>query len=442
VLRAGGERPDVVFLDVRLPGTSGIETLTELRQSQSSLPVVVMTAFGDLKTAVDAIQGKSFDYLTKPFALDVALSAARRAIRGRIESGPSTRTPAEELPVGDGFLGMSPRMQEVYKQIAIAANGDWPVLIVGEQGVGKGSVCRLIHGFSRRSPGPLLTFYPNPKDPLDCLCELFGLQTDRIPESLPTRWLANRAGLLQLGADGTVVVDEVLLSPLHLQIRLLEAIEAKRWLPLGGSVAQNLTARLLFTSTTPLSGEMDDGEIYPQLRSQLQLNVIPLPTLAERSEDIPQLIDALLRQIAPQGELKISEEAVTELQGRDWPGNLRQLNQTIQAAAQRCSGGTIRVDDLGLRPTSTHHSRSPRNSIDEMDRAVRQWVADSCQALGDSKATPAPESFLYEECLQVVERALFEAVLQATGGNRAKSADILGIHRTTLRQKSKRYGVE
>lgn len=451
-LGSKSESPDVVFLDVRLPGISGIETLSNLRRSHRHLPVVVMTAFGDLKTAVDVIKSDSFEYLTKPFSIDAAISAAKRAIRELATTNNDASLNAIERPSGESFLGMSPQMQRVYKQIAIAAQGDWPTLVVGDQGVGKSSVCRLIHTFSGRSHKPLLTFRPNPSDPMECQCELFGVQSEAVPPAEPTRWQANRPGLLQLGEAGTVVIDEVLLLPIHLQVRLLEAMESQSCLPIGGSSPHPLTARLLFTSTTAINADIDDVEMYPQLRAQLRLNVIEIPPLSQRAEDIPHLTLSLLQKLSPAGELSITDDAMAELRRRPWPGNLRELNQTIQAAAQRCSGKTIRSDDFTPPSKSMAEATRAGNTADEVDRAVRQWVADHCHASLDTDAdadadstdadSRATESFLYEECLQVVERALFEAVLQATDGNRAKSAELLGIHRTTLRQKSKRLGMD
>lgn len=437
--------PSVVFLDVRLPGISGIETLNRLQQSHTSLPVVIMTAFGDLQTAVDAVRGKSFEYLTKPFPLKTALSLAKRASHraqrnaaGTDEAAKSSTSP---LDWSGNLLGISPAMQRVYRQIAKVADDDWPVLIVGDQGGGKSSVARLLHDVSHRSQEPLLTFRPNPDDAAECQCELFGFQAD-VESVLPeSHRQPHRSGVLQLAAGGTVVIDEVLMLPINLQTRLLEAIESKSFLPIGGSVPCPLKPRLLFTSTANITSEMDGVEVYPQLRTQLYLNVIELPPLRERIEDVPHLARAQLRQISPDQELSITDSAMSELQSRRWRGNLRELRQVIQAAAGRCAGHSIQIDDLSTEPSWDQKLAADENQWG-LDQAVRRWVDGNCVSSPQSEPESPGDGFLYDECLEVVERALFESVLEATDGNRARAAELLGIHRTTLRQKSKRLGLE
>lgn len=455
-------KPNLVFLDVRLPGISGIELLSDLQQSHPQLPVVLMTAFGDLKIAVDAVRGKAFEYLTKPFTLETALHAAQRALRLQREGLPESTEPAE-API-HAALGRAPVMQDVYKQIAAAASNPWPVLISGDQGVGKSVVCRLIHQFSERRDHPLLTYRPNPDDPMECLSELFGVEeagpeasatsstregagtaefAEAMSDASPHRARPRRRGLLDLAAQGTVVVDEVTLLPRTVQTRMLEAIESRKYLPLSANRQKNLSARLIFTTSSRLDAALADGELYPQFHSQLQVCAIHLPSLAEHREDIPMLARAALKQLDPDGSLKLTDRAAEELARRRWRGNLRELNQAIQRAAVKASAGVVDIEDLPAAQNSPQADDSQTEVNRDLDRAVRSWMS---QHLADSdrgdETVDSSTGFLHERCMEVVERAMIESVLAATDGNRASAAELLGIHRTTMRQKAKRLGID
>lgn len=440
--------PEVVFMDVRLPGISGIETLNRLQQSHPQLPVVLMTAFGDLKIAVDAVKNKAFEYLTKPFALETALHAAERAFR--IHSSLQDEA-SDELDLSvDAVLGRAAVMQDVYKQIALAASNDWPVLISGEQGVGKSIVARFIHQYGKRREHPLLTFRPNPDDPIECLCELYGfdLGANLGVESGAEKSLQNqnhlaRLGLLRLAGSGSVVVDEATLLPLSVQTRLLESLESQTFVALSSNRHHSLAARLIFTTSSKWDASLLDDELYPQFYSHLQIHKIHIPTLAEHREDIPLLVRAALQQPAFGGPLRITDRAMHELKQRPWRGNIRELNQVLQKAAVKAGASLIDLDDLPPPAYATDGSNSHSEVSRELDLVTRRWLNQHL-ADDDDPASPAAErkGFLYEQCVEVVERAMISATLENTQGNRALAAEYLGLHRTTLRQKAKRLGIE
>lgn len=447
--RSSPDSPDVIFLDVRLPGVSGLETLNRLQQMQSEIPVILMTAFGDLKIAVDAVKHKAFDYLTKPFALNTALNAAERALRKQVKS--EVVAVDEAYSPVDAFLGRATVMQEVYKQIALAANNDWPVLITGEQGVGKSIIARLIHQHSERSAEPLLTQRPNPDDPLECLSELFGFETNQDQQSdsqrtsRPTDYYgrSSRAGLLTLARRGSIVIEELTLLPLSVQMRLFEALESNVFVPLSSSRQEELTARLIFNTCSRLDASLADGELYPQLMEHLQIHTIHVPTLAEHREDIPLLVRAALQQPVFGSSMTVTDEAMEELKGRRWQGNLRELNQTLQRAAVKSGGTIIDIDDLPppLLPVDSDQGQDEVHR--DLDRAARRWILKRLANLENAGQQGSDNvGFLYEQCLEVIERALIETVLENTHGNRASAAELLGLHRTTLRQKAKRLGID
>ena len=230
--------PDLILLDVRLPGISGLELLDAIKKDHPNLPVILMTAFGDLKTAVQAVHGAAFEYLTKPFDLEVALQAIRRALAQRhlrpanLSPTPKNQsdfpTQLSQSPEAEMILGKSPAIQAVYKQIAMASSIDSIVLIEGEEGTGKNLVADRIHRFSRRKDQPFLMISAIPGKDLEFETELFGSGRSDTDQLQPLR-----TGLLELANEGTVLIDEVGAASLTNQLRLIRAIESQSFCRIG-----------------------------------------------------------------------------------------------------------------------------------------------------------------------------------------------------------------
>ncbi|HRF01212.1 MAG TPA: sigma-54 dependent transcriptional regulator [Pirellulaceae bacterium] len=430
--------PDVVLLDVRLPGRSGLDVLGDLERVSKGAPVVVMTAFGDLPTAVKAVSGGAFEYLVKPFELDDALRLVERAARQRQVEGtiaPSTAT----MPIPGEMLGRSAVMQQVFKRIALAAASDAPVLITGESGTGKELVAQAIHRHSRRAERPFLPVVLAALNENLVESELFGHVRGAF-----TGAERERPGVLELAQGGSVMLDEIGDVPLAVQVKLLRAIERQEWLPVGDARPKRGDFRVIAATHRPLERMIREGTFREDLYYRLNVFPIELPPLRDRLEDLPELAQAFLAQCTRTGEHKrFTDEALAELARRDWPGNVRQLRNVVEHASI-----VSRSQEIGresLPPPSRQQADSeaglttdPRTQLVE---ATRRFVRDLL-----AEPTPTAEgdepSGLHDRLLETVEPALFDETLRHCGGNRLAASQRLGIHRATLRQKMRRYGMD
>jgi two-component system nitrogen regulation response regulator GlnG len=458
--------PDLMLLDIRLPGLSGLELLERVKKEHPYLPIILMTAFGDLKTAVQAVQGSAFEYLTKPFDLEVALQSVQRALAlrhlhpaaipngdtnssreaGSTGDGKGSKSHAAELPEAETILGKSPAMQAVYKQIAMAASIDSIVLIEGEEGTGKNLVADRIHKFSQRRDKPLLMISAIPGKDIEFESELFGSGRSESDALQPLR-----TGLLELADEGTVLIDEVGAISLTNQLRLIRAIESQSFCRIGDTDPKKLRCRLLFTSSHSVKKLLAEGELDRRLASQLEVFRVELPPLRERRDDIPSMVHIFLNSKSLPAGVRITKQALEELKKRNWPGNIRELRHSIEKAAVRSSGGMIHLEDLPLESSlSNHPSNQPESQL-QLERAANAWTTeylasksatDSTEAGSNSGQEEGLPGMLYDEFLGVVEPALLKTVLDYLQGNRAAAASMLGLHRSTLRQKMRRYRLD
>jgi two-component system nitrogen regulation response regulator GlnG len=385
---------DAVVLDVNLPGMDGLTALERIHPLVDPAPVIVITAFGNLETAVRAMEGGAFDYLVKPFDLDQAAAVVTRALESGRDAQGGNRSPSRgEGPrreLASSLIGHSPPMQELFKQIALVAPTDVPVLITGESGTGKECVARAIH---RHSPRRQHTFLPV------CLAalsaglierELFG----HVRGSF-TGATQDRQGLLELAAGGTVLLDEIGDVPPAVQVKLLRAIEHREVTPVGDARPRPIDVRFVAATNRPLRELMAVGEFREDLFFRLSVFPIEVPPLRDRREDIPALASHFLALSDLRGSRVLRDDVLAELTARPWLGNVRELRNTIECAAIVARGREIRPEDL-----------------------------------------------LYDRFLALVEPPLLESLLRRGQGNRAWAAQQLGIHRATLRQKLRKYGVE
>jgi two-component system nitrogen regulation response regulator GlnG len=416
--------PDAVVLDVRLPGRDGLSTIQDLRRRIGSAPIIVITAFGNLDTAVRALGEGAYDYLTKPFDLDQVSEVLRRALRRSPE--PAVSSAADDRPIeADTFIGNSPAMQAVFKQIALVAPSDVPVLITGESGTGKELVAQAIHRHSRRKYAPFLPTCLAALSPGLIESELFGHVRGAFTGAQQAR-----QGLLELADGGTVFLDEIGDVPLPVQVKLLRAIEQREVTPVGDARARRTDLRVLAATNRPLGELVARGEFREDLFYRLGVFHIEIPPLRERIEDIPLLARSFLR--AADGRVPtLSESALGELSSRPWPGNVRELRNAVERAALVARGWEIEADHLP--PPSAIVAKTDRSSAGELQRATADW--------GAQQLDNRPADDLLERFLAIVEPPLLKAVLAHCGGNRAAAAKILGIHRATLRQKLTERGL-
>jgi DNA-binding NtrC family response regulator len=428
--------PDAVILDVRLPGRDGLSAIKDLRGRIGDAPIIVVTAFGNLETAVRAVEEGAYDYLAKPFDLEQAADVLRRALRApRATSGDAAEPldkAGSDIGLQGTLIGSSLAMQAVFKQIALVAASDVPVLITGESGTGKELVAHAIHAHSRRRTAPFLPVSLAALSPGVLESELFGHVRGAF-----TGADRDRQGLLELADGGTVLLDEIGDVPLNVQVKLLRAIEQREVTPVGHTRALRSDFRVLAATNRPLAELVTRGEFREDLYYRLGVFHIHLPPLRARTDDIPLLAAHFLRRATSDGTPKrLSKAAVKELVTRPWHGNVRELRNAVERAAVVARGDE--VDPEHFPPSSPLLTAGPATVEAQLGRLTADWAAEQ-EPQGPSDGEPAD---LYQRFLGVVEPALLKSVLSQCGENRAAAARILGIHRGTLRQKLRDHGLD
>ena len=426
--------PDVVVLDVRLPGMDGLSAIERFQQQLGSVPIIVITAYGDLKTAVEAVRRGAFDYIAKPFDVEKVKLALVRALASQQHQSPRqpNESPTRIAESIEGMIGSSAAMQDIYKQIALAASSDAAVLLWGESGTGKELAARAIHRYSRRAAGPFIAVSVAALDPSSADRELFGLEITANEASA-----ANHLGLVAQANGGTLFLDEVADLPFAVQVRLLRSLEQNEIVPSGGSRPIQIDCRVLSATRQNLLQRAAEGKFRHELLYRLGAFQIDLPPLCDRADDITDLANyflSLLSDVSTRRNLHFAHETIEELQRRPWPGNVRELRNAIEHARIVTRGRAILPEHLP--PIVARPPGSPRAGADEpVIGAVRQWTE---RHIGD----PALSGRVYEELLDVIERPLLEVALNRHRGQCASAARTLGIHRTTLRKKLDQHRLE
>lgn len=410
--------PDLVVLDVRLPGMDGLSAMQHFNRVAAGVPIVVITAFGNLDVAVTALGNGAVDYLPKPFDLEQAASVIDRALSHHRQ--PAAIPAALSAAPQPEILGTSAAMQEVFKRIALVAPTDASVLITGESGTGKELVARAIHRHSTRSDRPFVPIHLAALSPTLVESELFGHVRGAFTGADNAR-----QGLLELANGATVFFDEAGDIPPAVQVKLLRVLEQREVTPVGSAEARQSSFRVIAATNRDMSHDRGGAALRRDLYYRLAAFEIVLPPLRQRVEDIPLLAEHFLRRAGSAASVaRLTGEALDELCRRRWPGNVRQLRHAVEHGALLARGGWIAVEHL---PPHVDEPEAP-STADGLQATVRQWTERQLAA-----GTHGGQ--LYPQFLSQVEPPLFDAVLQRTAGNRAAAADILGIHRATLRKK-------
>jgi DNA-binding NtrC family response regulator len=423
-------QPDVIVLDIRLPNMDGLTAMEQLRQRVGDVPIIVITAFGDLQTAVDAVRQGAFDYIVKPFSLELVRSAVLRALDRRSHAPPDQLPPAAV----EGIIGKTPIMQEVFKRIALAADSQACVLLTGESGTGKELAARAMHKYSPRAAGPFVAVNVAALSPALAESELFG--HDRGAFTGADR---ARPGLLQQADGGTLFLDEVADIPLPTQVKLLRALERGEVLPVGCSTPVASDFRVISATHRNLLQRVEEGSFRHDLYFRLCAFSIELPPLRERRGDIPALAAYFISQLASARDGRcpsISQTAMAELQSRDWYGNVRELRNAVEHARIVARGGEIFPEHLPPPLTAPLAGRAgaSKNTAQTITAAIRRWALE---VLGD----PSQAEQIYQQLLDIVEPPLLQAALEKHKGQFAAAARELGLHRTTLRKKMDQHQV-
>ncbi len=417
---AAREHPDVVILDVRLPGLDGLSALGRLRELTREAPVIVVTAFGNLSTAVGAVEGGAFDYLAKPFDLDQALETVARALQKRYSSLPEAMDDGEPPTTPEEIIGRSPAMQVVFKRVALVAPRDACVLITGESGTGKELVARALHRHSPRRHRPFLPVHIASLNPSLVESELFGHVKGAF-----TGAAENRPGLLALADGGTVFLDELADIPLPVQVKLLRVLEHNEVTPVGGNQPHPLDIRILSATHQDLQRRAAEGSFRYDLFFRLNVFQVHIPPLRERPEDILPLAEHFLKRFEV-GALPLLPQTERFLTGFPWFGNVRELRNALEHAAIVARGGPLMPQHF---PTLTL-GPAPTNSVEQMGESVRQWLAQRIKA-----SAPKAPANLYPDLLNCLEPVLLNEVMRRVHGNRWVAAQWLGLNRATVRKK-------
>jgi two-component system response regulator AtoC len=413
-------RPDVVFSDLRLPGMNGVELLRRIREFDPSIAVIIMTAYGTIEGAVEAVKLGAFDYLKKPVDLEelkLLADRAREHSQLQLELSYHRRRAASDVPFG-AVLGDSPAMRAVLEQARqIAALDETPpILITGETGTGKGLIARTIHAGSRRAAKPFIEVNCTAIPATLMEAELFGHERGAFTDARESR-----LGLFEAAEGGFLFLDEVGDQGLWLQGKLLKAVEDRTVRRVGGNRDRKIDVRILAATNRDLERESQRERFRRDLYFRLAVILLRLPPLRERGEDVLTLAeDSLRRFSAKYGKPveRLDPRARDLLLAYPWPGNVRELSHVIERAVLWSKGPMLDVEHLALevpaeQPEAGRDSTAPLPATRPAGMELEQW-----------------------------ERSLIEQALRESDGNQTRAAQRLGISRDTLRYRLKKYGIQ
>jgi nitrogen regulation protein NR(I) len=435
------EKFDIILTDLIMPGISGMDVLREVIASKVAIPVIVMTAFGTVQTAVEAMRSGAFDYITKPFNLDELMVVLEKALSmSRLQKeNVMLKMQLKKKFNFRGLIGDAPRMQVVYELIEKIADTDSTILITGESGTGKELIAKTIHyNNSARAGGPFvpLNCAAIPKDLLES--ELFGHEKGAFTGAVNTR-----IGRFELAQGGTLFLDEVGELDPSLQVKLLRVLQEREFERVGGVKTIKVDVRILAATNKDLEKATKEGKFREDLF--YRLNVIPLhlPPLRSRVEDIVLLTAHFIQEFSRKRKREpfaFSPEAMQCMIKYSWPGNVRELENLIERVTILVSGKVVNVADL---PEKFHQLSFKDLEPDAFapDAPVRAAAADSLPTQQGSQEIGASGIDL-NEMVQSMERRMILQALEKAGGVKATAAQLLGLNRTTLLEKMKKMGIE
>lgn len=420
---------DLIIMDIRMGGMSGLETLQLMQRRHPKIPVIIMTAYGTTQTAIESMKYGAYDYLLKPLDIKKLKEVVEEALAlsrtmSQVVHFPLTGKPPEE---GDGIVGRSEAMQQIYKKIGQVAPSDVTVLITGERGTGKELVARAIYHHSHRSNKPFL--------PVNCAAipmellesELFGHERGAF-----TGALYKKIGKLEQCNGGTIFLDEIGDMPLATQAKLLRVIQDQSFERVGGIERIRVDVRFLVATNKDLKEMISRGLFRVDLFDRLNVVRIHLPPLRERKEDIPLLVDYFLERYCMEmgrGVMGLSKEALGRMMTYNWPGNVRELENRIKRAVVLAKGDTITPSDL----FPAEEGETPVLGDEEINERIREHIRSALRLLMNTACEG--------EMLSLLERESIVQALRLTGGNQTHAARLLGINRNTLRNKMRLYQI-
>jgi len=409
------QRPDLLLSDIRMKTPlDGLSLLEIVRREYPAVPVVLMTAFGSIDTAVRAVKEGAFDYISKPFNIDELVAIVRRALANG--TGKQVASDLDDEERGSGLIGRTPAMLEIYKMVARVSDSRAAVLITGESGTGKELVARAIHNHGARATERFVAVNCGALTETLLESELFG----HVKGSF-TGAIANKRGIFEQAGEGTVFLDEISETSAALQVKLLRVLQEREVVPVGGTESIKVGARVIAASNSDLEKLSAAGAFRGDLLYRLNVIQLHLPPLRQRREDIHLLVAHFLRKHAagPTPAIGPDQRTMQCLVTYTWPGNVRELENVIERAITLNQGGVITIEDLPARIRLQQSPETPPLSADDLG-----------------------ELFSGLPNLDEIERRYILHVLDATGNNRKRTAEILGINRKTLYRMAARFAIE
>lgn len=427
---------DLAIVDIKMPQMTGLEFLDKARELRPEMLVVVMTAEASMKNAVEAMKRGAYDYITKPFDLEVIDAIIEKVSRARDVSNQVTLLKQElkdRYQVEKNIIGNSSAMRDVYKTIGKVAGSDVTVLIQGESGTGKELIARAIHFNSTRLGKPFVAINcaAIPKDLLES--ELFGSERGAF-----TGATERKTGKFEQANHGTIFLDEIGDMPLDLQAKILRVLQEQEITRIGGSQNISVDVRVVAATNQELQERVRNREFREDLYYRLNVVPINLAPLRERSEDIPALVEYFLERTCAELEIPTKQcapEALELLCGYTWPGNVRELENTIKRAVILSGDPLLTVSDFsGLtNRQETIHAVPQEQSLESLVEMKLRSSMNGIEKLDKGD--------IYDRVLEQIERPLIRITLEKTRGNQVRAADILGINRNTLRKKIGELGI-
>ena len=417
-----GGSPEVLVSDIRMPGLSGLELLNAVKQRHPGVPVIVMTAYSDLDSAVAAFQGGAYEYLPKPFDVDQAVELIRRALDESRRETQAAETVAEPKEI----LGQAPAMQEVFRAIGRLSQSSATVLITGESGTGKELVARALHRHSARAQKPFVAINTAamPKDLLES--ELFGHERGSF-----TGAQQQRRGRFEQAEGGTLFLDEIGDMPPELQTRLLRVLSDGSYYRVGGHQQIKANVRVIAATHQNLEQRVREGTFREDLYHRLNVIRLRLPNLRERSEDVPLLARHFLSMSAKQlgvDPKRLSDDALAHLARLEFPGNVRQLENLCHWLTVMAPGQIVDIGDL------------PAEFRDQVATTSSDWLA-ALESEAERRLARG-ETGILEALSRQFERALITKALERTAGRRIEAANLLGMGRNTITRKIQELGID
>ncbi|MBN2521663.1 MAG: sigma-54-dependent Fis family transcriptional regulator [Bacteroidales bacterium] len=410
------DKPHVVILDINIPKKDGLTVLKEIKTICPDIPVIIFTAFGTSERAIKAMKLGAFDYMEKPFELDEFIITVERAYeyRNLLTEVKKLRTlvkgSVKQLPK-DNIIGRNPKMQEIFKLIGRIAPSDATVLIQGESGTGKELIADAIQRHSLRSDKPYVKINCGALSESVLESEIFGHEKGSF-----TGADSRRKGLFEIADGGTVYLDEINSMPQSLQVRLLRILQKQSFFRLGGVTPIQVDVRVIASANTDIEKEMEKGNLREDLYYRLNVVRLTLPPLRERKDDIDLLIDYFLQKYSPKKKLIIPVDSKNKLHSYNWPGNIRELENTIHSAIVTARESLLVIDQLPYQSIATQEEFSYISLIEK--------------------------GLTFKTAISYIEKKIIQEALLLNENNQTKTAEYLKMNRRLLYSKMKELSLE